>query len=99
MFRTLESIIRSNVLELYIVIGVSRYHTSGCCVVITTQQPGVPAYTNCDIQLQNVAPDDGLKSPKHVEHLMINKDTLLEFVHPVGLLIYTLQNDARCIQY
>ena len=23
-----------------------------------------------------VAPDDGLKSPKHVEHLMINKDTL-----------------------
>ena len=36
----------------------------------------VPAYTNCDIQLQNVAPDDGLKSPKHVERLMINKDTL-----------------------
>ena len=45
---------------------------SGCCA----QQPDVPAYTNCDIQLQNVAPDDGLKSPKHVEHLMINKDTL-----------------------
>ena len=35
-----------------------------------------PAYTNCDMQFQNVAPDDGLKSPKHVEHLMINKDTL-----------------------
>ena len=32
--------------------------------------------TNRDIQLQNVAPGDGLKSPKHVEHLMINKDTL-----------------------
>ena len=31
------------------------------------------AYTNYDIQLQNVAPDDGLKSPKHVEHLIINK--------------------------
>ena len=46
--------------------------------------------TNCDIQLQIVAPDDGLKSPKHVEHLMINKDTLYEFVHLVGLLIYTL---------
>ena len=30
----------------------------------------------CDIQLQNVAPDDGLKNPKHVEQLMINKDTL-----------------------
>ena len=34
------------------------------------------AYTKCDIQLQNVAPDGGLKSPKHVEHLIINKDTL-----------------------
>jgi hypothetical protein len=40
------------------------------------QQPDVPANANCDIQLQNVAPDDGLKSPKHVEHLMINKDSL-----------------------
>ena len=38
----------------------------------------VPAYmcTSCDIQLQNVAPDDGLKSPKHEKHLMINKGTL-----------------------
>jgi hypothetical protein len=63
--------------KLYIAYtGICRYHTSGCCVAITTQQPDVPAYTNCDIQLQNVAPDDGLKSPKHVEHLMINKDTL-----------------------
>ena len=53
---------------------------------------------NCNIQLQNVAPDDGLKSPKHVEHLMINKDSLEEFVHLVGLLIYTLQYDAWCIQ-
>ena len=51
----------------------------------------VPAYTNCHIQLQNVAPDDGLKSPKHVEHLMINKDTLQKFVHLVGLLTYTPQ--------
>ena len=51
--------------------------SSGCCVLITTQQPDVPAYTNCDIQLQNFAPDDGLKSAKHVERLMINKDTLI----------------------
>ena len=29
-----------------------------------------------DIQLQHVTPDDGLKSPKYVEYLMINKDTL-----------------------
>ena len=60
--------------------------------------PDVPAYTNYDIQLQNFTPDDGLKSPKHVEHLMINKDTLKEFVHLVGLLIYILQYDVRCIQ-
>ena len=50
--------------------------TSGSCVAIDTQQPDVPTYTNCDIQPQNAAPDDGLKCPKHVEHLMINKDTL-----------------------
>ena len=45
---------------------------------VAWQQPDVPAYMcrNCDIQLQNVAPDDGLKIPKHVEHLMVNKDTL-----------------------
>jgi hypothetical protein len=67
-------------------------------MAVATQQPHVPAYTNCDIQLQNVAPDDGLKSPKHVEHLMINKDTLQEFVHIVGQLIYTLQYDALYIQ-
>ena len=28
------------------------------------------------LRLRNVAPDDGLKSPKHVERLMINKDPL-----------------------
>ena len=47
---------------------------SGFCLAIATQQPDVPAYTNYDIQLQNVAPDDVLKSPKHVEHLTENKD-------------------------
>ena len=60
--------------------------------------PDAPAYTNCDIQLQNVAPDDGLKSPKHVEHLMVNKEPLEEFVHLVDLPIYTLQYDSRYIQ-
>ena len=48
----------------------------GCCVAIATQQPHAPTYTKYDIQLQNVAPDDGLKSPKHAEYLMLNKDTL-----------------------
>ena len=75
-----------------------------CCVLLcgynhTTARLMISAYTNCDIQLQNVAPDDGLKSPKHVEHLMINKDTLQEFTHLVVLLIYTLHCDARCIKH
>ena len=35
-------------LELYIAIGISRYHTSSCCVAIATQQPEAPAYTICD---------------------------------------------------
>ena len=39
-------------------------------------RPDVPAYTNCDTASRNVAPDDGLKSPKHVERLKINKDSL-----------------------
>ena len=34
--------------------------TSGCCVVVATQQPDVPAYTEYDVQLIKVAPDDGL---------------------------------------
>ena len=40
--------------------GICRYHTSGCCVTIATQQPHVPAYTKCDVQLIKVAPEDGL---------------------------------------
>ena len=31
--------------------GICRYHTSGCCVAVATQQPDVPAYTKCDVQL------------------------------------------------
>ena len=34
--------------------------TSGCCVAIATQQPDISAYTKCDVQLKNVAPDDRL---------------------------------------
>ena len=33
-------------------------------------------YTNWYITSKNVAPGDGLKRPKHVERLMINKDSL-----------------------
>ena len=29
-------------------------------LAIATQQPDVPAYTKCDVQLVKVAPDDGL---------------------------------------
>ena len=31
--------------------GICRYHMSGYCVAIATQQPDVPAYTKCDVQL------------------------------------------------
>ena len=40
-------------------------------------RPDVPAYTNGHKASKNVASDDRLKSPKHVEHLMINKGSLL----------------------
>ena len=40
--------------------GTCRYHTSGCCAAIATQQPDVSAYTKCDVQLKKVAPVDGL---------------------------------------
>ena len=76
MFRTLWFIIRNDVLELYFAISIRRYIWLLCGYSHTTARRMVPAYTNCDIQLQNVTPDDVLKSPKRVEHLMINKDTL-----------------------
>ena len=76
MFRTILAHHQEQLYKLYIAFGICRYHTYGCCATIATQQPDVPAYTNCDIHLQNVAPDDGLEIPKHLEHLMINKDTL-----------------------
>jgi amino acid permease len=77
----------TNVLELYIAICIFQYFW----LLYSIARRMVPAYTNCDIQLQNCAPYDELKSPKHVEHLMINEDTSYEFVYLVDLLIYTLQ--------
>ena len=46
--------------KLYITFGICRYHTSGRCVAIATQQPDVSPYTKCDVQLIIVVPDDGL---------------------------------------
>ena len=37
--------------RMHIVFGICRYHTSGCCVATATQQPDVPAYTKCEVQL------------------------------------------------
>ena len=37
--------------KLYIAFCVCRYHTSGCCAAIATQQPDVSAHTKHDIQL------------------------------------------------
>ena len=55
-------------LKLYIAIGICRYHTYG------TKRTGL--YQLRYTASKNVARDDGLRSPKHVEHLMINKDSL-----------------------
>ena len=60
MFRTVLVHHQEQFYKLYIAFGICRYHTSGCCVTIATQQPDVPAYTKCDVQLVKVAPDDGL---------------------------------------
>ena len=40
--------------KLYIAFCICRYHTSGCCVGIATQQQAyrhITAYTKCDVQL------------------------------------------------
>ena len=47
--------------KLYIAFGICRYHTSGCCVAIVTQQPdyGIGIY-QMRCTAYKVAPDDGL---------------------------------------
>ena len=45
---------------------------------IATQRPDVSEYTKCNVQLIKVAPDDGLISPKHVEHLMKKWSSITE---------------------
>ena len=48
--------------KLYLAFGTCRYHMSGCCVAIATQQPDVWAYTGI-YQMRYTAykpaPDDG----------------------------------------
>ena len=65
MFRTILVHHQEQLYKLYIAFGICRYHASGCCVAIATQQTHVwyrhiPAYTKCDVRLIKVAPDDGL---------------------------------------
>ena len=52
MFRTVLVHHQEQLYKLYITFGICRYHTSRCCVAM--------AYTKCDVQLTEVAPDDGL---------------------------------------
>ena len=59
--------------------GMCRYVWLLCGYSHSTARRMVPAYTNCDIRLQNVAPGNRLKSMKRVEHLTENKDTFYEF--------------------
>ena len=75
MFRTILVHHQEQLYKLYIAFGICRYvwllfgysHTTARRIGLYQFQ-----YTAS----KNVAPDDGLKSSKHVEHLMINKDTL-----------------------
>ena len=39
MFRTMLVHHQEQLYKLYISFGICRYHTSGCCVAIATQQP------------------------------------------------------------
>ena len=41
VFRTVLVHLQEQLYKLYIVFGICRYHTSGCCVAIATQQPDV----------------------------------------------------------
>ena len=53
----------ANFYKLYIAFGICRYHKSGCCAAIATQQPDVPAYTGIyqkRCTACKVAPEDGL---------------------------------------
>ena len=63
MFQTMLVHHQEQLYKLYIAFGISRYHTSGCCVIIVTQQPDVSAHTGL-YQMRRtaykVAPDDGL---------------------------------------
>ena len=63
MFRTVLDHHQEQLYKLYIVFGICRYHTSGCCVAIATQQLDVSAYTDIyqiPCTAYKVAPDDGL---------------------------------------
>ena len=44
MFRTVLVHLQEQLYELYIAIGICRYHTSGCCVAVS-------AYTEYYVQL------------------------------------------------
>ena len=63
MFRTVLVHHQEQIYKLYIAFGICRYHTSGCCVAIATQQPDVLPYTGI-YQMRctayKVAHDDGL---------------------------------------
>ena len=74
MFRTVLVHYQEQLYKLYIAFGICRYHTSVCCVAIATQQTDVPAYTGIyDVQLIKLFLKTYCCSPKHVEHLTVDK--------------------------
>ena len=63
MFRTVLVHHQEQLYKLYIAFGICRYHTSGCCVAIATQQPDVPAFTGIyqtRCTAYKIVPDDGI---------------------------------------
>ena len=63
MFRPILVHNQEQLYKLYVTFGICRYHTSGCCVAIATQQPDVSTYTGIyqtRCTAYKVAPEDGL---------------------------------------
>ena len=103
MFRTILVHLQEQLYKLYIAYGICRFHTSGCCVAIATQQPDVPAYTDI-YQMRctayKVAPEDGLIQSEtcrafNEKWSLITRILciLLVYIHTATILTYAWRHD------
>ena len=75
-------------LELYIAFGICRYHTSGCCVTIATQQPDV-RYINVkltEIQLTAIQYDT-VSDDNYFTFVLLCKDIYFRSLCPKNTTI------------